>query len=162
MKLKTGYGLFLGLLVVVLAVNTAPARATDFSGYVEALYGTHWRVEGFWVRGTREIAGGTACRFICQHYAKNIGGVLLTEAILLIEIMTLQYIDESGNVISVTDPVELRQLIRIENSEEMLQDSYVVWLGTIKPGHSKRFTLNFWVDVDWFSIGGHRRLWYIP
>jgi hypothetical protein len=39
-------------------------------------------------------------------------------AVCLVEVLKLQYCDEQGVLHTVTDPVELAQLVRIQNSDE--------------------------------------------
>ena len=66
----------------------------------------------------------------------------LIETILLIKPFVLEHFDDSGTFVTATDPHELAQLRCVGNSDEMWHDGYVTWLGTIKPGHSKRSSSN--------------------
>lgn len=161
MKLRS-FCLLLGVLMALSAVNTAPASATDFSGYVEATYDTDYQVEDWTHANWHKIKGGAAWIVLSHWSVDNIGEVPLTEAVYLVEVQQLQYYDEDGVLHTVTDPVELAQLVRIQNSDEMWQDSYVTWLGTIKPGHSRKAVTNFWVGVgNWSSFMYHWEVWYL-
>lgn len=162
MKLRLSC-LLSGVLIALFAINIIPASATDFSGYVEAVYNTHYQ-EGDWTHANwHKIEGGAAWMVLNHWDIENIGGIPLTEAVYLVEVLQLQYYDEGGVLHTVTDPVELAQLIRIRNSDEMWQDSYVTWLGTIKPGHSRKAVTNFWVGVgNWSSIVYQWAVWYLP
>ena len=124
MKLRS-FCLLLGVLIALSAVNTVPASATDFSGYVEAIYDTHYQL-GDWTHANWHILEGGAAWIVLDHWSiENIGEVPLTEAVYLVEVLKLRYYDEDGVLHTVTDSVELAQLVRIKNSEEMWQDSYV-------------------------------------
>ncbi len=165
MILKLKIVLF-GLLAAMFILNTFPVHAYDFSGYVEAPYNTLWtRRFPFEKSHVRFIEDGMARRWLDHIYVDNIGSVPLTEAIMLVEVLQVVYDDEAGVRHTLTDPTEIAQLVYVENSEEMWQGNYVVWLGTIKPGHSKRFAINWWVKVLSDTFQGwswDMSLWYLP
>ena len=156
---------FAGLLVALFVLNVLPVQATDFSGYVEAPWGTGWtwNFDERFHLNSNPIDDGNAWMWLSHHYIKNVGGVKWTEAIRLVTIILIKYYDESGTLITVTDPVELAQLVRVVNSEEMWQGGYVTWLGTVKPGESRRSNLRFWVGVsNWTVFGYNNAVWYLP
>ncbi len=150
MKMKI---VFAGLIAALFLVNALPVQATDFSGYVQATWSVDVVVGGEAHSNYRPIANGEAWMVLVHYYIENIGTVPLTEAIVLIEPFQLKYYDESGTLITVTDPVELAQLVRVENSEEMWNGGYVTWLGTVKPGQSRRSIVQFWIGVgNWTNM----------
>lgn len=132
----------------------------DFSGYVKA---TNNNIElGSFVHSTwHKIDDGQAWIVLNHWIIKNNGATDLTEAICVVKTLFLEYYNESGHKITVTDPVELAKLLRLQNSEETWNGGYVTWLGTIKPGHSRRLITNFWIGVgNWSRFGYQEEVWY--
>ncbi len=152
----------------MLAVMVLPAQATDFSGYVKASdesYG--WMYEAF--PKIQSIQGGTAERWILKNRLLNVGEFAMHDAILLEKITEVFYSDETGNPQSTTDPTEIEQLVRLENSDEMWQGGYVLWVGTLPAAEevyrwapSRLVTWNYWVasNVDYWTT--ENGLWYLP
>ena len=172
MKLKM---MFFVLLVAAIALNALPAYATDFSGYVKTTALVDWT----WRDGVGTYAkwlivyprSGRMTRDITQYYIKNIADFTFTDAIYLIAVAEVEYTDQAGVVHTITDPTEIAQLVRLDNSEEMWQGNYVIWLGTIQPGKSKRLMFNWWIgetltsaqtwgmEFEYLTMQG---VWYLP
>lgn len=155
MKLKI---VFVGLSVALVVLNVLPVYAADFSGYllVEA-YG----FEGPVKYHHEAIQDGAALRMIGLLYLINLEAFPLTEAILRVKIIFLTYRDDGGNFHTTTDPAEMAQFVQVENSDELWEGDYVIWLGTIKPGGSKRFLLNLWISSQTWAFGFQMTSWYL-
>jgi hypothetical protein len=169
MKMKM---VFIGLLVALFALNTLPVQATDFSGYVKASYMTEWKRQD--ARWQFVVPPSYKMRKeISQFWIENVAEYPLTEAIYVIRVIEVVLYDADHNVVqSITDPAEIAQVVRLENSDETWQGNYVIWLGTIPPGHSKRCMFNWWygellasAEYGWgiyYEYSTWQGVWYLP
>jgi len=169
MKLKM---LFVGLLVMLFALNALPAHASDFSGYAKATYGTDYTSEDVRMH-TIVPRSRKTLKFHDQFLITNVAAFPMTEAIFLIRVTYVGLHDADGNVVlAITDPAEIAQVIRLENSDELWQGNNVIWLGTIQPGHSRRLLWNWWIgellaswEHSWelsYEYATWQGVWYLP
>ena len=170
MKVKMA---FVGLLVGLFVLNTLPVQATDLSGYVKATYLTHWKWGDPLKYHIVLPTSNKMMRDMWHEQIENVGEIPLTDAVWMIAVTQVTLYDASDNpVLTITDPEEIAQVVRLDNSDELWQGNYVIWIGTIQPGHSKRVVFNWWYGellASWeHSWGIHyeyltwQGLWYLP
>jgi hypothetical protein len=150
---------FLGLLIVVVALNIVPAYAKDYMGYVEA---TNYEWIGPIKQQSAVIQGGAAQWSMSIYALHNTGAFPLTNAIILGKIVQVMYIDSSGSIVTTTDTTVIAQYARIEKAKDMWQDGYVIKVGTVKPGASKHFFIKVWGAAGGVDITFDFSTWYLP
>ncbi|MFC1593209.1 hypothetical protein ACFL4C_04270, partial [Candidatus Omnitrophota bacterium] len=119
-----------------------------------------------WVGPTKQqdaiIKHNTAQWSISIYDLKNKESFLLTDAILVGKIVQIRYVDSGGNDVTSTDPVVIAQYVRID-SKEMWQDGYVIKVGTVKPGASRKFLLKTWYSLEGLmEVQFDFSTWYLP
>ena len=145
-KMLTIFAIFLVFMM------TVPAFA-DLSGYVKAP-NTSWTISAAtpWKGVVLEDGSLRWWRFF---YIENIGSFPLTEAKARIWIWRIKI-----DGVFYYDAATVDSNLVILNAEKIGSKTYLISLGTIQPGHSRRMLLNVWGSQPmrfWFGIS----IWYL-
>jgi hypothetical protein len=125
----------------LILVMMFPVVAADLTGYIPAAYKTQWDLAdwGTW-KGTLVEDG---VRYWKHITVENVGTETLTEAKARFVVSKIWIWDGSGWV-PCTDPLIIDNMVTVLNGEKIGARMYVVDLGTIQPGHTRKALLNVW------------------
>ena len=171
------------LLLFVLVIP--PALAEDEGPHMEALddewssagyvpapgYGTLWTLQwGAWK--DTYIAGDTARRWWSHSIITNLATYPLTEAVVTIRVRRVRLNSAEGPLVPEVGLFPNREAslpyVDILNSGDAWTSIgyyngwYVIHLGTIEAGQTKKFLMNWWTRSDVYSWGFQLNLWYLP
>lgn len=141
------------LFVAMLATPMVSTVSADLTGYTAATYGDQWTISdpGTW----KGVVVEDGIRF-WRHIEITSLTDRLTEAKARIVVMKVRI----GGV-DYTSPSVIDANLVILNAEKIGPRQYLVDLGTIQPGHTRKALLNVLISqplVFWFALS----VWYIP
>lgn len=173
-RLKKPLVLSFTLLFLATAVGVALAGDTEgpqiealedewsSTGYVMAVYPTHFTyTPGAWK--DTYLAGDTARRWWTHFEVTNVASFPLTEAVVTIRVNRVNLWDGTY----ITDPAAIKTRVDILNSGDAWTGGYwdgwyVIHLGTIESGQTKKFLMNWWTDATVKNWVMRWAVWYLP
>lgn len=158
-----------GPLMVSLDTEWSSARYVAAPGY-----GTLWTLQwGAWK--DTNITGDTAKRWWSHSMIANFATYPLTEAVVTIRVLRVRLFPILPlNLVPGAAPAKFTSIVESLPYVDILNSGdawtsvgyyngwYVIHLGTIESGQTKKFLMNWWTRSDVYSWAFQLNLWYLP
>lgn len=141
------------MAIAMLGTPMFPAVSADLTGYTAATYGVQWNIAdwGVW----KGVAVEEGIRWWRQiEIASLTDSLNEAKARIVITKVRIGGVDH-------TDQSTIEANLAILNAEKITPKQYLIDLGTIKPGHTRKALLNVLCSqplVFWFVLS----VWYVP